>query len=75
MGEEADADWQAGLGEWGAEDARRWEAEKLAAAKPVLVSCRCGWFGDQDDLITNPYSDIRRCPLCDGHFVRWPKLR
>lgn len=32
MGEEADADWQAGLSEWGEEDARRWLAEKMDAA-------------------------------------------
>lgn len=32
MGEEADADWQDGLGEWGEEDTRRWMAEKMDEA-------------------------------------------
>lgn len=32
MGDEADADWQAGLGEWGDEDTRRWLAEKMDKA-------------------------------------------
>ena len=63
MGEEADADWEAGLVEWGKEN----------ATPPVTVACRCGWFGDQDDLIKNPYSDVRRCPICDGGFLKWPR--
>lgn len=32
MGDEADADWQAGLSEWGEEDIRQWLADKLYAA-------------------------------------------
>ena len=32
MGDEADSDWESGLVEWGEEDTRRWEAEKLEAA-------------------------------------------
>lgn len=30
MGEEADADWEAGLVEWGIEDAREWYRQQLA---------------------------------------------
>jgi hypothetical protein len=32
MGDEADADWQAGLGEWGIEDARAWYRDRLERA-------------------------------------------
>jgi hypothetical protein len=32
MGEEADADWQDGLVEWGIEDAQRWMDEKIMEA-------------------------------------------
>lgn len=32
MGEEADADWQDGLGEWSEEDTRRWMADKMEEA-------------------------------------------
>ena len=60
MGDEADADWQDGLVEWGREDAKR-----------KTVACRCGWCGDQSDLINNQYNNVRRCPICDGGFIRW----
>lgn len=32
MSEEADADWQDGLVEWGEEDSRKWLTEKMDAA-------------------------------------------
>lgn len=64
MGDEADADWQEGLVEWGMENAGM-------SPKPAGVSCRCGFHGDETDLIVNPYSDVRRCPVCDGGMIRW----
>lgn len=46
MGDEADADWQAGLAEWGADDTRRalrsWYCDQCAVEVYALRCPHCG---------------------------------
>lgn len=57
MGEEADADWQDGLVEWGREDTMR-------AMKPRPANCRCGWYGEDRQLIRHKGLAAKYCPAC-----------
>jgi hypothetical protein len=38
--------------------------------KPMIVACRCGWQGEQRDLITFKDSDIKQCPACARPFEK-----
>jgi len=77
MGEEADADWQAGLSEWGEEDARRWLADKMHDAmmkaltgptrKPrqtALRARRRSFETVELDNAGNIIEPAPRCPRC-----------
>lgn len=62
MGEEADADWQAGLVEWGAEDARRHDRERL-----TIGAIRNGVYNRQRHrraMETKPFACDRCKRLC-----------
>jgi hypothetical protein len=58
MGDEADADWQAGLSEWGVEWTREEERRQLAA-RPVCTHTNTYWAGI-----------ARTCPWCGASYPR-----
>lgn len=78
MGEEADADWQDGLSEWGEEDARKWLADKMDAAlmkaafgptvkkrRPTALRLRGRSFETVEiDDAGNVIEPPRPCPKC-----------
>ena len=41
-------------------------------AKPIIVACRCGWEGDQRDLVSYKHQDEKYCPACAQAFKKWP---
>lgn len=41
--------------------------------KPIIVACRCGWEGPQDQLVKpEKFRDHQYCPACGRLFRKWP---
>jgi hypothetical protein len=40
--------------------------------KKILVACRCGWQGEQRQLLSFKLSDAKYCPACARLFKTWP---
>jgi hypothetical protein len=41
--------------------------------KPLLVACRCGWQGEDRQLIrTDKHETKRHCPCCGRQFKPFP---
>lgn len=41
----------------------------------IMLACRCGWQGYQDELISEKHAaggDSKRCPDCNRPFRSWP---